>query len=146
MNEHNSTGIGTGGPELPGLAKQKQIRKFLRIAGPLTLLVGLVCVVVATASLFGAFGNNSFGPPKFFWLAFVGLPLMFVGTVMTSAGFMGAVLRYQAGEAAPVAADTANYVVGETKDAIKTASKAVAEGVVEGIEAARTSQRADGKD
>jgi len=146
MNEITSTAIETGGPVPPGLAKQKQVRKFLRIAGPLTLLVGLVCVGIATASAFGAFESNSFGPPRLFWLSFVGLPLIFVGGVMTGTGFLGAVLRFQAGEAAPVAVDTANYMVGETKDAIKTASKAVAEGVVEGIKAARTSQCVGGKD
>jgi hypothetical protein len=74
-------------------------------------------------------------PPRHFWLAFVGIPLMFVGSVLSMYGFMGAVFRFAAGEVAPVGADTAKYMAEETKGAVETVAKAAAKGVVEGIDA-----------
>ena len=70
---------------------------------------------------------------------------MFVGAVLSQFGFMGAVARYMAGEAAPVATDTIKYVAEETKGAVETVSKAVAIGVVEGIDEARA-KSGEGKD
>jgi hypothetical protein len=89
---------------------------------------------------------GSFGIPDYFWLAFVGMPLMFVGSVMSMYGFMGAVARFMAGEAAPVAADTVNYMAEETKGAVETVAKAAAKGVVEGMNAGRTEPPGQGKD
>jgi len=128
----------------PGLPQQNQIRRFLRIAGPVILCIGFLCLIASMVSLFSSFGG--LGPPRFFWLGFVGLPLMFVGGVLCSYGFMGLLARFMAGETAPVAAETANYLATETSDAVKTVSKAVAEGVVEGIEAARNKPPVERKD
>jgi len=128
----------------PGLPQQNQVRRFLRIAGPVILAIGFLCLITAMVSFFSSFGGS--GPPRLFWLGFVGLPLMFVGSVLSMYGFMGAVFRFAAGETAPVAADTANYLAAETSDAVKTVSKSVAEGVVEGIEAARHKPPVEGKD
>jgi hypothetical protein len=80
--------------------------------------------------------TNSMDPPRLFWCGFVGMPLMFVGGVMSSMGFMGAVMRYQAAEAAPVGKDTINYVASGVKPAIKD----VAQAVVEGINTAKKGQ------
>ena len=100
-------------PVSPGLKRlqqpgQNSIRNGLRIAGPFIFIVGLLCTIIATASFFSSFG--SFEMPHYFWLAFIGLPLMFVGAVLCQFGFMGAVLRFIAGESAPVAADATNYM------------------------------------
>ena len=86
--------------------------------------------------------------PHYFWLGFVGLPLMFVGGVMCQFAFLGAVARFMAGETAPVAADTVNYMAEETKGAVETVAKAAAKGVVEGIEAgrAKSGEAGEGKD
>ena len=122
-------------PELKQLQQpaQTSIRNGLRIAGPVVFLVGLICVIVGAAELF----SSGMEPPRHFWLVFIGLPLMFVGTVLCMYGFMGAVVRYAAGEVAPVATDAVKYVAEETKGAVETVSKAVAKGVVEGVEAGR---------
>ena len=114
---------------------QNSIRTALRIAGPVIFLAGLLCAIIAAASLFASAG--SFERPHYFWLGFVGLPLMFVGAVLCQFGFMGAVARFIAGESAPVAADTANYLAEETKGAVETVAKAAAKGVVEGMESGR---------
>jgi hypothetical protein len=60
-------------------------------------------------------------------------------------GFMGAVFRFTAGETAPVAADTINYVAEETKGAVETVAKSAARGIVEGVEEGRAGS-GEGKD
>ncbi len=130
-------------PELKQLQQpaQASIRNGLRIAGPIIFLIGLLCVVIAAVELFTA-GNE---PPRHFWLGFVGLPLMFVGGVLCMYGFMGAVARFAAGETAPVATDTLEFVAEDTKGAVETVAKAVAKGVVEGIKEGRA-ESGEGKD
>jgi hypothetical protein len=122
-------------PELKRLQEpaQNSIRTALRIIGPAIFLAGLLCIIIAGVSFFASIG--SFSPPRFFWLAFVGMPLMFVGGVLSMYGFMGAVFRFAADEAAPVAADSVNYMAEETKGAVETVAKSAAKGIVEGIEA-----------
>jgi hypothetical protein len=115
--------------------QQKGARSFLRVLGPVILVAGLICTIGGMVSVFSSFG--SFEPPRYFWLCFIGLPLMFVGGVMSQFGFMGAVARYVAGEGAPVAADTINYVADETKGSVETVARAAAKGIVAGIEEGR---------
>lgn len=115
--------------------EQKGICAVLRIIGPVVLLAGVICTVIAMVNFFSCFGSME--PPRLFWLGFVGLPLMFVGGVMSQFGFMGAVARYIAGESAPVMAETVNYMADETKDAVKTVAQFAAKGIIEGIEAGK---------
>ena len=127
-------------PELKQLQlpAQSSIRAGLRVAGPVVLLLGLILTIVAFAGFFTRHLN-------LFWLGFIGLPLIFVGAVLSQFGFMGAMARYIAGESAPIATDTVKYVAEETKGAVETVSKAVAKGVVEGIAEGRAPS-GDGKD
>ncbi|MGV3771538.1 MAG: hypothetical protein ACO1QB_01460 [Verrucomicrobiales bacterium] len=111
--------------------KHKRNRSFLRTVGPLLALIGLVFIAIGMISFFLAFGDMR--PPKYFWCVFVGLPLLFVGGVMTQFGYIGSILRYTATETAPVAADTFNYMAEETKEGVKTVARAVAEGAKEGM-------------
>ena len=111
--------------------EQNAVRGFLRKAGPLIFGAGLLCIIVAMVNFFMAFGGG--GPPRLFWLFFVGMPLLFVGGVMSQYGFMGVVARYFAGEVAPVASDAVNYMADETKSAVETVAKSAAKGVAEGI-------------
>jgi hypothetical protein len=115
--------------------EQNAIRSFLRVLGPLILGGGVVCIIGGMVSFFSAFNGN--GEPRHFWLFFAGMPLVFVGLVLSQFGYMGAVARYVAGEGAPVAADTVNYMADETKGAVETVAKSVAKGITEGTEAGR---------
>ena len=126
-------------PELKQLQQPQQdaIRTKLRTAGPVIFVIGLICAIIAAVSLFAS--ADSFDGPRYFWLGFIGLPLMFVGGVLSQFGFMGAVTRFMAGETAPVATDTIKYMADETKGAVETVAKAAAKGMVEGIDAGRTS-------
>jgi len=143
MPENNSPRPAS--PELKRLQQpaQNSIRTTLRIAGPVILLAGILCIAFGVGSMFAS--ANDFGPPRLFWLIFVGIPLLFVGSVLCMYGFMGAVARFAAGEVAPIASDSANYLAEETKGAVETVAKAAAKGVVEGIEAGRA-ESGRGKD
>ena len=109
--------------------KHARVRSFLRIAGPVCAVIGLIFIAIGMISFFAAFG--SFHPPKLFWCCFVGMPILFVGLVMSKFGYFGSVMRYVAAESAPVAKDTVNYMAEGTKDAVKTIARAAAEGVKE---------------
>jgi hypothetical protein len=124
-------------PQLERLQSPEQnaVRSCLRAIGPLVFIVGLICTIVGGISFFSSM--NSMEPPQRFWLCFIGLPLMFVGGVLSQFGFMGAVSRYVAGETAPVAADATNYMADETRGAVETVAKSAAKGITEGIDVGR---------
>jgi hypothetical protein len=104
-------------------------RAILRIVGLVVAGLGLAFTFVGIWSFFAAFG--SFEPPRYFWCAFIGMPLMFVGGAMCTLGFLGAFQRFVAGESAPVAKDVVNYMGENVQPGIKAVAKAVAEGVIE---------------
>ena len=104
----------------------KKTRKILRIAGPSISLIGLTFLIIALVSFFSAFAGN--GPPKYFWCSFVGIPLIFVGIVMSKFAFLGNVARYSAEELAPVGKDTFNYMARETKPGVSDVAEAFFEG------------------
>ena len=110
-------------------------RKILRVGGPVMALVGLILMIVGVGSLFASLfaSSRSFEPPRYFWCAFAGMPLLFVGLVMCKFGYLGAILRYWAGETAPVAKDTFNYVAEEAQPGLRAIGKSITEGVVEGL-------------
>jgi hypothetical protein len=105
-------------------------RTFLRIGGPLLVLGGLVFMIVGIGNFFAAFG--SFEPPRYFWCVFAGMPLLALGLTMCKFGYLGAMVRYLAGETAPVAKDTFNYVAEGAQPGLRAIGKSITEGVTEG--------------
>ncbi|MEX2171015.1 MAG: hypothetical protein WD851_16975 [Pirellulales bacterium] len=110
-------------------------RTILRVGGPLLLALGLLLVAIGLASFFASMG--SFEPPRYFWCGFVGMPLLFVGAVMTMFGYFGAFQRYIAGESAPVAKDVVNYMGEHTQPGVRAFTKAATEGVLDAHEEQR---------
>jgi hypothetical protein len=102
-------------------------RATLRVVGPVVLGIGLLFTLVGFGSFFSSFG--SFGPPRYFWCAFVGLPLLALGSAICRFAFMGAVTRYMANEVAPVGKDVVNYMADGTKDAVRDVATAIGEGL-----------------
>lgn len=105
-------------------------RAALRIVGPILVGVGLLLIAVGVGSFFSSFGG--FEPPRFFWCAFLGMPILFAGTVCCKFGFMGRVSRYVAGEVAPVQKDTFNYLAEGTQQGLRTLAGAVRDGFSQG--------------
>ncbi len=109
--------------------QHSNIRTGLQVGGPIVLGLGLIFTAVGFGSLLAAFGSHEM--PRYFWCAFVGMPLIFVGVSMCMFGFLGAFGRFVAGESAPVAKDVFNYMGENIEPGIKAVTKAIAEGVIE---------------
>jgi len=122
-------------PQSPLDPKHQGKRAILRKVGPVILVIGGIFLAIGLIDFFMAFGGS--GPPTKFWCAFVGIPVMFVGGVLTQMGYMGAMGRYVAGEMAPVAKDTFNYMAHGTQDGVRTVAQALGEGL--GLREAGTS-------
>jgi hypothetical protein len=88
----------------PSLKQQSGVRTFLRVGGPILLVIGGLMTIAAIASFFSSFGSFS-GPPENFWMGFVGLPLIAIGGAMTQAGYVGPASRYVSGEVTPTIRD-----------------------------------------
>lgn len=114
----------------------KQARSVLRLVGPVIAALGLILTVAGLGSFLIALAGGA--PPRYFWLALIGLPLLFVGSTLCLFGFIGKMARYGAGEMAPVGKDTFNYMAGGTEDGVRTVAKAVGEGIGTGLVAGQT--------
>lgn len=120
-------------------------RSVLRIIGPLVLIVGIICTLVGVGGFFSTFIQGFTSGPgemmeegfgdgiKLFPLAFIGIPLMGIGGMITKFAYMGAVARYAASEIAPVAKDTTNYMIDGTKDAVGGLAQSVGAGIAAGL-------------
>ena len=113
------------------ISQQARVRRTLRGVGLAVLALGGLLTLIGVGSFFASFG--SFESPRYFWCAFLGVPLLFVGGVMTMFGFLGAVNRYVAGESAPVAKDVVNYMGENVQPGVKSIARAVTEGIKEGL-------------
>ena len=105
-------------------------RGFLRVLGPLMILVGGGFLAVGLISFFSAFGSG--GMPQQFWCAFVGMPLLGIGLAVTKFAYMGKITRYIANEVAPVGKDSVNYMARGTKGAVRDIAEAVSGGIAAG--------------
>ena len=100
----------------PGYSRQSSIRFMFRIAAIGVLTLAGYFLYVGLADFFAADDE----PPQKFWMLFVGLPLVAVGLWLAGAGFGGAAARYAAGEGAPVARDSLDYLTRTHPDAEPT--------------------------
>ena len=99
----------------------KNQQNLLRTVGPIILVIGLCFLATGMISFFTASAGHA--PPKYFWCAFVGMPTSAIGLALTKWGYMGKISRYTAGEIAPVAKDTFNYLAKETKEGVSSISE-----------------------
>lgn len=103
------------------LQENPKLRKRLRVIGVILTVLGGIFMLIAFIDFFSAF--NNFGEPSLFWMFFLGMFTIFPGVVCLQYGFMGSVARYQASEIAPVAKDTANYLLDGTRDELSKTIK-----------------------
>lgn len=104
------------------LNEKSPARKVFRILGPILLTIGGLLVITAAGDLF-------FFSAHFFFLGFIGMPLIFLGSVFTALGFMGAMARYSASQTAPVAKDVTNYMLDQTQDSVAHLAGAIVQEV-----------------
>lgn len=103
------------------------LREVLRVAGPILVAVGLLFLAVGLGSFFSSFGG--FGPPRYFWCAFVGMPVLSAGIACCRLGYLGRISRYVAGEVAPVQKDTFNFLAEGTQPGVRTLAAAIRDGL-----------------
>lgn len=84
------------------------MKSTFRTVGPILLLIGGVCILIAFVDFFSAF--NSFEGPKYFWLFLVAMPFLDAGSAMTKAGYAADVAKYVCREMAPVTSEKFNYI------------------------------------
>lgn len=97
-------------------------RSTFRFLGPVVLFGGIICMIIAAMDFFTL---QPFDQPEYFSLFFVGMPLLFVGFVLSGLGYGGTVAKYQSREYAPVAKDTFNYLAKETSEGLSEISKSL---------------------
>ena len=107
--------------------RHSEMRNTLRVVGPAVVIAGLIFTGIGLGSFFSSFGG--FEPPRYFWCAFVGLPLIALGATICKFAFLGVVSRYMANEVAPVGKDVVNYMAEGTKGAVRDVAAAVGEGL-----------------
>ena len=117
--------------------KHQQMKSTFRTVGPILLLIGGACILIAFIGFFSAF--NSFEGPKYFWLFFVAMPFLFLGFIITYAGYGQDAAKYMAKEIAPVTSETFNYLAEETQEGVETIAKAVQKGKAEVVQAKQCS-------
>jgi len=103
----------------PGLRNQESVRSLLRIGGFVALGLGILLTAIGLIDFFSAMA--SFQPPRSFWMAFIGLPLVAAGWWMLQAGYLAPASRYVAGEVSPTLRDTLG-ALGIGDDALACAS------------------------
>ncbi|MCH7321204.1 zinc ribbon domain-containing protein [Solibacillus sp. MA9] len=81
------------------------------------------------------FTLDFFESPKYFYLFFIGLPLLAIGFNLTSLGYGSKLAAYQSREMAPVAKDTFNYLANETTGSIEKIAQAAQKGKSTVVEA-----------
>ena len=111
----------------PFVTKQHEsLRRFFKVIGPIVLIFGIFLIIKGIAPMFSPM---SFGPdPTTFPLAFIGMPVTFIGIVLSALGYGGNVAKYQAREYTPVAKDSFNYFAEESQEGVRNLSKAMREG------------------
>ena len=93
------------------------IRTIFRVAALILLPLGVIFSAVGILDFFSAFSGHGF--PTRFWCVFVGFPMLGLGTFCFKAGFLRTISGYIAGEAAPVAKDTIEYIAQEMRPTIR---------------------------
>jgi hypothetical protein len=117
----------------------EDVRRLLRVVGPSVAGVGIVLMAVGIGNFFWSFGG--FDPPRYFWCAFVGIPLVGLGAAMAQAGYLGRISRYVSGEVAPVQKDTFNYLAEGTSEGVGQIARAVGQGFAAGAAGPRESRQ-----
>jgi hypothetical protein len=93
-------------------------RTVARVLGLLLTVTGAIFLIAGAADFFASFGDLDAGPPTKFWMCFVGVPLLGIGTLLLKVGFLGTVVNYASREVAPGVGHLAEAVSRGIRDGI----------------------------
>ena len=107
--------------------KYSKLNKVLRILGFIFLPLGIICTLTGMIDFFVA--ASKFGTPNLFFLCFIGMPLIFVGTICLINGYRKQINQYHSSQTAPVAKDVANYMIDGTRDSLTKTAASINEAI-----------------
>ena len=101
--------------------KHEQLKKKLKIAGFVLVIVGAVLVLAAFIDFFITVGNPDKGMPKLFFLAFIGLPMLGIGAGLLTFGFRREIATYSKNESVPVINEASSEIAPAIQNVVKAA-------------------------
>lgn len=107
--------------------KHQRTKRVLKIVGAVVAVCGLALAVTGLADFFSSFGSGD--PPKLFWCAFVGFPMLAIGVALLLFGFRKEIARYVKNEATPIFNEAAREIRPGVSDMASAARQGFAEGV-----------------
>ena len=99
-------------------SKHKRNKKTLKIIGFCTLIPGIILTIVGFVSFF--ISSSSMEMPKLFFLSFIGLPLIGIGTACLIFGYRREVATYMKNESVPIAKELYQDLKPEVNDFVET--------------------------
>ena len=94
-----------------------KLRNTFRVIGILTLTAGIIMLIKGFVDFSKPFDPFT-GAQDTFSLIPISFIFLFIGAILTSLGFNGALARYGSREQTPVISDSINYIATETKENI----------------------------
>ncbi|NCA67364.1 MAG: hypothetical protein EOM87_04805, partial [Clostridia bacterium] len=91
-------------------------KKKFKVIGFALVIIGGLLMATSMIEFFMKFGT--FQMPRLFFLGFIGIPMLGVGSMILKFAYMGKIARYTSNEVSPVIKDTANYLLEGTRDSI----------------------------
>ena len=101
--------------------KHEKLKKKLKIAGFVLVIVGAVLALVAFIDLVITLGNPDKGMPKLFFLAFIGLPMLGIGAGLLTLAFRREIATYSKNESVPVINEASSEIAPAIQNVVKAA-------------------------
>lgn len=98
--------------------KHNKNKKTLKIVGYCTLIPGVILTIIGFISFFVS--SSSMEMPSLFFLDFIGIPLIFVGSTCLRFGYRREVATYIKNESVPVAKELYQDLKPEVNDLVGT--------------------------
>lgn len=101
--------------------KHEKLKKKLKIAGFVLVIVGAVLTLAAFIDFFITVGNPDKGMPKLFFLAFIGLPMLGIGAGLLTFAFRREIATYSKNESVPVINEASSEIAPAIQNVVKAA-------------------------
>lgn len=100
--------------------KHEKLKKKLKIAGFVLVIVGAVLALAAFIDFFITVDPDK-GMPKLFFLAFIGLPMLGIGAGLLTFGFRREIATYSKNESVPVINEASSEIAPAIQNVVKAA-------------------------
>ena len=105
------------------LKEHPKAKRNLKIIGFIALFLGIVLLVIGMVDFFKSFLSQGEHMPSLFFLNFIGIPLIGIGSACLRFGFLKEINEYTSSEVTPVATDATNYILNGTREELSKTIK-----------------------